>query len=101
MFDRCLLVLVSRPEVEESLVDWLLGRTEISGFSSHKIDGHSRDHMQLSLAEQVTGRRQQVMFQVELRYDEAQILLQKLKLYFPGMGVHYWMTPVLESGRIG
>jgi len=57
--------------------------------------------MQLSLAEQVTGRRQQVMFQVELRYDEAQILLQKLKLYFPGMGVHYWMTPVLESGRIG
>ncbi|MDQ7015691.1 MAG: DUF3240 family protein [Gammaproteobacteria bacterium] len=100
MSESCLMTLVSSPEVEESLLDWLLGRVEVSGFSSHKIDGHSRDHMHLSLAEQVSGRRRQVMFHIQLNYAVAETLLQELKESFPGMGVHYWLTPVMAAGRI-
>jgi hypothetical protein len=97
---ECLLVIIATPAIEESVVDWLLERKEISGFSSTRIDGHGSRHSELSLAEQVTGRQRKVMFHVHAECVALHILLDGLKQQFKGAGLHYWLMPLLEAGQI-
>ena len=99
MNELCLLVLIAPPQIEEHLVDFLLGQETFSGFSLHRIDG-SPAHGALSLAEQVTGRRRQVMFQVHAPRNDAQALVQQLGETFRGAGLHYWIAPLVEAGPI-
>lgn len=98
--NECLLVIIATPAIEESLVDWLLERKEISGFSSTRIDGHGSRQSDLSLAEQVRGRQRKVMFHIHSDCDEVRTLLDALKQEFSGAGLHYWMMPLLEAGQI-
>ncbi|MBL4582383.1 MAG: DUF3240 family protein, partial [Gammaproteobacteria bacterium] len=51
-----LLVLNTAPELEEDLIDYLLGFEKIEGFTSYQVHGHG-EHHNLNVAEQVTGRR--------------------------------------------
>lgn len=98
---ECLLVIVVTPAIEESLVDWLLERSEISGFSSTRVDGHGSRHSDLSLAEQVAGRQHKVMFNVHAECALLHALLDELKPAFSGAGLHYWLMPLLEAGQLG
>ena len=99
MNELCLLVLIAPPALEESLVDFLLEQEGFSGFSLHKIDG-SPAHGALSHAEQVTGRKRQVMFQVHAGYADARKLVAQIRETFRGAGLHYWIAPLLEAGPI-
>lgn len=95
----CLLVLIVPPQIEEHLVDFLLEQEGFSGFSLHRIEG-SPAHGRLSLAEQVTGRRKQVMFQVHAPCAEARALVARLGETFAGAGLHYWIAPLIDAGPI-
>lgn len=99
MSEQCLLVLVAPPQLEESLVDFFLEREDFSGFSVQKVDG-SPAHGTLTLAEQVTGRKRQVMFQVHAGCPEVRELVAQLRETFGGAGLHYWISPVIEAGPI-
>ena len=99
MSEQCLLVLIAPPGVEEALVDFLLAQEHVSGFSAQKVDG-SPAHGRLTLAEQVTGRKRQVMFQVHAPRDEVRELVERLREDFRGAGLHYWVMPVIEAGPI-
>jgi hypothetical protein len=98
--EQCLLVIVAAPALEEPLVDWLLAREDCPGFSSQASAGHSRRHQDLSLAEQVAGRRRQVMFHVHLDREAARALIADLREAFAGAGLHYWLLPVLAAGSL-
>ncbi len=54
----------------------------------------------LSLAEQVTGRKKQVMFQVHAGCAEVRALVAQLGEAFQGAGLHYWIMPLIEAGPI-
>lgn len=97
---ECLLVIVTTPALEESLVDCLLGQERLSGFSSVRIDGHGSRQTELSLAEQVMGRQHKVMFHIHTNCTAAQQLLAVLRSEFSGAGLHYWVMPLLEAGTI-
>jgi hypothetical protein len=99
MSDQCLLVLITPPALEEALVDFLLEQEGFSGFSLLHIDG-SPAHGALTLAEQVTGRKHQVMFQVHAGYADTRELVAQLHEAFRGAGLHYWITPLVEAGPI-
>ncbi len=99
MSEQCLLVLIAPPGVEEALVDFLLAQEHFSGFSAQKVDG-SPAHGRLTLAEQVTGRKRQVMFQVHAPREEVHDLVERLREDFRGAGLHYWVMPVIEAGPI-
>lgn len=95
-----LLALISPPDLEEPLIDWLLARTELSGFTGFPAYGHSRDHGGYSLVEQVSGRQRRAIFHVRTEAVAAQALLAALRSDLPGTGLHYWMLPLLEAGRL-
>ena len=99
MSEQCLLVLIAPPGLDEPLVDFLLAQEHFSGFSAQKVDG-SPAHGRLTLAEQVTGRKRQVMFHVHAPREEVHGLVEQLKEGFKGAGLHYWIMPVIEAGPI-
>lgn len=100
MTDQYLLTLTIAPAIEENLVDWLLENQGQIGFSSFPVNGHSSHQEDLSLAEQVAGRQKQVRFQIHLDAERVSTLLSHLRRDFAGAGLHYWISPVLDSGRI-
>ncbi len=100
MHENCLLNLVVSPEVEDSVTDWLLEREGVSGFSSHPIAGHGSSEHAMTLAEQVAGRRRQVLFQVHLARADAEAVLAAIRRDFHGSGMHYWLLPLLDSGHL-
>ena len=100
MESRVLLSLVISPQVEDAVVDWLLEQEEISGFTSLQVSGHGTSPHSMNLAEQVAGRRRQVMFQTYLPDADAVALVKGLEETFGGSGMHYWLTPVITSGHL-
>lgn len=100
MSDTCLFNLVVTPEVEDAVTDWLLEREEVAGFSSHPIAGHGSSVHAMSLAEQVAGKRRQILFQLYLPLAQAHAVLAAIKQDFTGSGMHFWLLPVLDSGHV-
>lgn len=95
-----LLILVASPSLEEPLVDWLLECEAEYGFSSFPIRGHSSRQEKLTLAEQVSGRKEYVRFEIHLPEEAGPPFIEQLRCDFTGAGIHYWLSPVLEHGRI-
>lgn len=97
---QCLLVLIVPPALEEPMVDWLLDHASLSGFSSTAIHGHGSGKAGLSAIEQVTGRRRRIQFQLHVTWEQGQTILEGLREDMPEADVHYWLLPLVESGRL-
>lgn len=101
MTDRLnLLIIIAPPSLEEVLVDWLLSNESEHGFSSCEVSGHSSQHDDLSLAEQVSGRKRRIQFQMEIPATDTEFLISKLKQEFNRAGIHYWVVPVIDAGHV-
>lgn len=100
MNSSCLLNLVVSPEVESTVTDWLLEQSVVSGFSSYPIAGHGSSEQSMTLAERVAGTRRQILFQLELSCEDANTLLDGVRVKFVGSGIHFWMQAVLQSGHL-
>ena len=97
MLDLC-LTLLCPPALEERVLDTLLMTPEIAIFTSTRAAAHGFNHARLNANEQVLGLA--VMTQVQALFnqtDRAKIL-DSLKVAFAGTGLHYWLTPVTETG---
>ncbi|HPG25365.1 MAG TPA: DUF3240 family protein [Myxococcota bacterium] len=95
-----LVTLIATPELEETLVDWLLDR-DYRGFTTFDCAGHGVVAGLLSTAEQVSGRQTRVGFWLAMPRAEARSLVERLGVDLAGAGLHYWLTPLLAAGRIG
>lgn len=100
MSRHSLLTIIVSPALEDALVDWLLDQLPDVGFSSFPIRGHSNRHAGLSLAEQVTGRRNQIRFDVQLPDERLSLVVERLKADFANAGLHYWIAPLREFGAV-
>ena len=88
------------PLLEEAVVDCLLAIDSADCFSSLTINAHVNDHENMSLAEQVAGRKKQIRFQMYVPEQQLGVLIDALKRDFSGSGIRYWVMPVLDSGCI-
>lgn len=86
--DSVMALVKVPPRLEEMLIDLLLAHEATSAFTSVAAHGHGADHDRLSLSEQVSGRRRQVQFQVELPAAAAPDLLRSLREAIPGGDFH-------------
>lgn len=95
-----LLNLVASPQLEDALIDWLLARPQLGGFTSTQVSGHSKDTRSFSLVEQVTGRQQRVLFTIHAPLEALEQTVAALREEFRGTGLHYWITPLLAAGQL-
>jgi hypothetical protein len=96
----CLLNLIVPPQIEDAVAEWLLERDDVPGFSSMPVAGHGSSEKSMTLAEQVAGRSRRVMFVTHVPSATVQVLLADLRSAFPASGLHYWVLPVAEFGRL-
>jgi len=93
-----LLVLNIRPELEEDMVDYLLAQDGVRGFTSYQVRGHGV-HEDLSLAEQVSGRRRRLQFELVIEESKVAGILANLKSSV-GRDIVYWQHSISNVGRI-
>jgi len=48
----------------------------------------------------VTGRQRKIMFHAHTDCETVKALVEALKQAFRGAGLHYWVMPLLDAGRI-
>jgi hypothetical protein len=97
----CCLTLICHKSLEERLVDHLLEHPEwVGGFSVGQLQGHSLQEKLPSMLEQVRGRSQRIEIRTVLNHEDAQALIAHLKNQEPNREVAYWLTPVIEFGRL-
>lgn len=95
---KTMLVLNVPPVLEEDLVDYLLGHPDIDGFTSFAAAGHGAAGSSLSIAEQVTGRRKRIQFEIIMASDEVSRITDSLGIEV-GPDIVYWQIPVQGWGR--
>ncbi|MCI0653702.1 MAG: DUF3240 family protein [Methylococcaceae bacterium] len=101
MNDEMLLFMLDvPPELEESVVDFLLEYDSEIEFTTFAISGHRRSHTGYSLSEQVTGREKQQSFHLPLAKDRLVDLVRALKTEFKGAGLEFRTVPLLNRGEI-
>ena len=89
------------PTIEGSVVDSLLVLESERSFSSFLVSSHHhKNHGLLSKSEQVTGRQREIRFQIYVPKDKLSELLEQLRQEFSGLGIQYWVLPVIENGII-
>lgn len=102
--EQGLLILIVPVSLEEAVVDLLLQRSELSGFTSSAVNGHGRHHAagaaHLSMLEQVAGRQKRVQFMLHASIADLQGLLAELKQKFSDTGMHYILLPAIEAQSI-
>lgn len=98
---NCCLTLVCHRSLEERLVDHLLEHPAwVRGFSLTRIEGGSQKEILPSMLEQVRGRSQRVQIVTVLNLEDARELINHLKLEEANPEIAYWITPVIEFGRL-
>ncbi len=98
---NCCLTLVCHRSLEERLVDHLLEHPQwVRGFSLTRIEGGSQKEKLPSMLEQVRGRSQRVQIVTVMNLADAQELIAHLKREEANPEIAYWITPVLEFGRL-
>ena len=95
------VTLTLAPALEERIIDWLLGRQDVETFTGYTAYAHAATGSDLSVAEQVSGRRRRVEIRVELQAPALDAWLADLAEGFRGADIRYVVTPVLRSGRLG
>lgn len=98
---NCCLTLVSHRTLEEHLVNHLLEHPEwVLGFVMLQAEGGSQKEKLPSMIEQVRGRSQRVTFQAVMNLDDARALVAHLRIEESNPEIAYWITPVIEYGRL-
>lgn len=98
--NSCVLIIFASPSLEETLVDWLLENESIRGFSTMHGFGHGTRPSSMSLLEQVAGRQHRVEFMIATTDEIVRQLIESLRDKFSGSGMHYMVTPLIESGQL-
>lgn len=98
---HCLLSLIAPHDIAERIEDILLAHEELStGFTSIDAYGHGTHLPLQSMAEQVLGHSPRKHIEVIASHASLQILLQSIKTALPQSNIYYWITPVIEKGRL-
>lgn len=93
-----LLVLNIPPELEDELVDFLMTIAGAGGFTSYPVRGHG-EQKRPSVAEQVTGRRKRVQFELILASDAIEHILENIREQV-GTDIYYWQQAIIAAGRV-
>ncbi len=98
---NCSLTIICHRSLVEALVDHLLEHPEwVHGFSLTQIEGSSQREKLRSMKEQVRGRSERAQILTVMNLEDAHALIEHLKKEEANSEIAYWITPVLEFGRL-
>ena len=95
---KTLLVMNVKPQLEEDMVDYLIGSPDVAGFTSYQTRGHG-ENVNMSLAEQVSGRRRRLQFEVIVEEAAVPALVAGLESGV-GKDILYWQHAIANVGKV-
>jgi len=96
--ERQLLTIIITPNIEDTVVDWLLARPEIERFNSYQVKSYNKEHSDYSPLERVTGWKRKIAIRVLFPTEIMPEVIQELKSVFANSGIYYRVTPFLDEG---
>ena len=93
-----MLVINVPPQLGEDMVDYLLSLCNMTGFTSYLVRGHG-DNENMTLTEQVSGRRQRLQFELILEEKNAEDIIGGL-LANVGKDITYWQQQIANFGHV-
>jgi hypothetical protein len=101
VFDNVLLTLVIPHPVEDAVLDLLLAHPDlVKGFTTTRGEGHGAAVELLAPAEQVRGSARRLCVRTVGSRATADGIVALLREHLPRANLFYWITPVLDAGRI-
>ncbi len=98
---KLLLSMMVANEVAQAIEDLLLSRSDlVSGFSTSSANGHGSNVMLTEDAELVAGHAPRTHFRSIGEEQKLRELLAAIKSALPQANIYYWLTPVIEAGRL-
>ena len=98
--DACLTLLLPKA-LEARILDKLLQHPEWVGpFTTYCVEGHGDNSGITSAREQVRGRAERMRTEILMDAGHVAELLQELRSELPSPEVEWWLSPVLDSGRL-
>ncbi|SHE45803.1 DUF3240 family protein [Thermomonas hydrothermalis] len=94
------LTLVFPPSLEDPITDALSAHPGLPGFTLLSAEGHTRDFLRASVAEQVRGRVQRRVLWILLEPAQLDMVLDTVRTVIATDDVRWWTEAVLESGRL-
>lgn len=98
--ERQLITIIVTPNIEDTVVDWLLEKPGIDRFVSYQVKSYNKDHADYSPLERVTGWKRKTALRVLFPTEHMPEVIQELKSKFANSGIYYRITPFLEDGII-
>ncbi len=96
-----LLTLVVPHDVAQEVEDILLTRPDlVRGFTASHAEGHGSLVPLVEPAEQVSGHSPRVQIRTAGPEDAMRAVLVQIKHDLPRANVFYWLTPVIDMGRL-
>lgn len=96
--ERQLITIIVTPNIEETIVDWLLEKPGVERFVSYQVKSYNKDHSDYSPLERVTGWKRKTAVRVLFPTDQMPEVIRELKLQFANSGIYYRVTPFLDDG---
>lgn len=100
MTESRLLVVLVHTERRDDMIDALIGREEISGFTLVPALGFSRDHSRFSVTEQVVGYRDIDRFEILIDDNALDSLLALLGDKAGNDPLRYWLVGLDTAGHL-
>lgn len=100
MAEQCILSCFVDPETVDNVIDCLLCQPFVGGFSTHRIEGYSKEHANYTIGEQVAGYRSVCRVDIQLDHNELDKVTSALAELSLQHRIRYWVTPVMTSGTI-
>jgi len=99
--DSVLLTLIVPHAVEDSVLDLLLAHPDlVKGFTTTRGEGHGAAVELLAPREQVRGSARRLAVRMVTARATADAVIALLREHLPRANLFYWITPVLDAGRI-
>jgi hypothetical protein len=98
--DRQLLTIVITPDIEDTIVDWLLEQPDIDGVNSYSIKSYNKNHSNYTPIEKVTGWKRKTTLRLILPVDVILDVIAQMKTKFANSGIYYRIAPFLDEGLL-
>ena len=89
-----------RPAERQLLADLLEIDPDLAGLTTLHAEGHGHGFARASVQEQVSGRAERALLLAVLPAEGARRLVEGLRTRLPSPEIAYWMSPIIEFGRI-
>lgn len=99
--DNVLLTLVMPSDIAQHVEDLLISHPDVAGgFTAWQSEGHGAGVPLVQAAELVSGHAPRTTIQTVGEEAGLRMVIDLICRHLPGANVFYWLTPVIDSGRL-